>query len=61
VDFVLEQRGKVIGLDIKSGAKQKTSGMAAFQKEMKPDKVFLIGSGGMPWQEFLQMRPAELF
>ncbi len=61
VDFVLEQRGKVIGLEIKSGAKQKNSGMAAFQKEMKPDKVFLIGSGGMPWQEFLRMRPAELF
>lgn len=61
VDFVLEQRGKVIGLEIKSGAKQKASGMAAFQKEMKPDKVFLIGSGAMPWEEFLRIRPAELF
>jgi hypothetical protein len=35
--------------------------MAAFQKEMKPDKVFLIGSGAMPWEEFLRIRPAELF
>jgi predicted AAA+ superfamily ATPase len=61
VDFVLEQRGKVIGLEIKSGAKQKASGMAAFQKEMSPDKVFLIGSSALPWEEFLRMRPAELF
>jgi predicted AAA+ superfamily ATPase len=61
VDFVLEQRGKVIGLEIKSGAKQKASGMAAFQKEMKPDKVFLIGGVALPWEEFLRMRPAELF
>jgi hypothetical protein len=58
---VLEQRGKVIGLEIKSGAKQKASGMASFQKEMSPDKVFLIGSSALPWEEFLRMRPAELF
>ncbi len=61
VDFVLEQRGKVIGLEVKSGAHQRASGMAAFQKEMKPDKVFLIGSEAIPWEEFLRMRPAELF
>jgi predicted AAA+ superfamily ATPase len=61
VDFVLEQRGKVIGLEVKSGARQRASGMAAFQKEIKPDKVFLIGSGGLPCEEFLRMRAAELF
>ena len=61
VDFVLEQRGRIIGLEVKSGARQRASGMAAFQKEMKPDKVFLIGNGAMPWEEFLRMRPAELF
>jgi predicted AAA+ superfamily ATPase len=61
VDFVLEQRGKVIGLEIKNGNRQKVSGMAAFQKEMKPDKVFLIGGSAMPWEEFLQRPVASLF
>lgn len=61
VDFVLEQRGKVIGLEVKSGARQRASGMAAFQKEIKPDKVLLIGSGGLPCEEFLRMRATELF
>jgi uncharacterized protein len=61
VDFVLEQRGKVIGLEIKSGNRQKASGMAAFQKEMKPDKVFLIGGYAMPWEDFLQRPVAALF
>lgn len=61
VDFVLEQRGKVIGLEIKSGHRQKTSGMAAFQKEFKPDKIFLIGGTAMPWEEFLKIRVADLF
>jgi uncharacterized protein len=61
VDFVLEQRGKVIGLEIKSGNRQKASGMAVFQKELKPDKVFLIGGSSMPWEEFLQRPVAALF
>jgi hypothetical protein len=35
--------------------------MGAFQKEFKPDKVFLIGGASMPWEEFLKMRVAQLF
>jgi uncharacterized protein len=61
VDFVLEQRGKVIGLEIKSGNRQKASGWAAFQKEIKPDKIFLIGGEAMPWEEFLKIATAQLF
>ena len=30
VDFVLERRGKVVGLEVKSGAAGKTAGMQAF-------------------------------
>ena len=61
IDFVIEKRGTVIGLEIKSGNTNRASGMAAFQKQMKPDKVMLIGKSGMPWQEFLKINPAELF
>ncbi|MFM8834310.1 MAG: ATP-binding protein [Cytophagales bacterium] len=61
IDFVLEQRGRVIGLEIKSGHRQKASGMAAFQKEHKPDKVLLIGGRALPWEEFLKLRVADLF
>ncbi len=61
VDFVLGYRGKVIGLEVKSGAQQKTSGMKAFQTQMHPDKVLLVGKDGLPWEEFLQIDPIELF
>ena len=61
IDFVMERKKKVIGLEVKSGNTQGGSGMAAFQKEFKPDKVLLIGSSGLPWQTFLQMNPTELF
>lgn len=62
VDFVIEKRGKVIGLEVKStGNILKTSGMEAFNNTFKPNKVFLIGAGGMPWQDFLRISPNSLF
>jgi len=61
IDFVLEQRGKVIGIEVKSGAKKPITGMAAFRKQFKPDKILLIGGDGLPWQDFLQSDPLKLF
>ncbi len=60
VDFVMEQK-KLIGVEVKTGAAQKTSGMAAFKKEHNPDKMLLVGDSGLSWQEFLKINPLELF
>ncbi len=62
VDFVLEKRGKIIGIEVKSaGFVTKTSGMDAFNKMYRPSKTYLVGAGGIPWQEFLKMSPSQLF
>jgi len=61
VDFVLERKGKVVALEVKSGATQKAPGMEAFKKQFQPDKIFLIGNSGIPWQEFLKISPSQLF
>lgn len=62
VDFVLEKRGKTIGLEVKStGLVSGTSGMDAFNKMYRPDKMLLVGGAGMPWQEFLKISPSSLF
>ncbi len=61
VDFVLENKGKVIGLEVKSGTTQSSSGISAFKKAFNPDKVLLVGKSGIPWQDFLKINPAELF
>ncbi|SDC05256.1 ATP-binding protein [Pedobacter soli] len=62
VDFVLEKRGKIIGIEVKStGFVSGTSGMDAFNKMYKPDKMLLVGGGGLPWQEFLKISPSSLF
>lgn len=61
VDFVLEKRGKVIGLEIKSGAGGNQQGMDAFKKQNNPDKILLIGKNGLPWEDFLKIDPVGLF
>lgn len=60
IDFVLGKKGKVIGIEVKSGAIQKAPGMYAFKKEHQPDKILLIGSKGISWSEFLKMNPIQL-
>ena len=61
VDFVLEKNGKVVGLEVKSGATQKAPGMEAFKKQHEPDRVLLVGNSGMPWKEFLKVNPTDIF
>lgn len=61
IDFVIEKNGRVIGIEVKSGAAGQTGAMAVFQEQMRPQKVLLVGSSGIPWQVFLTMNPAELF
>ena len=61
IDFVIERKGKVIGLEVKSGAAGSTSGMTAFKNKFNPDKILLIGKAGLPWQDFLKLNPVSLF
>jgi hypothetical protein len=61
IDFVIEKKGKVVGIEVKSGVTQRAVGMDAFKKMHQPDKVLLIGSRGTPWQEFLKVMPSTLF
>jgi len=61
VDFVIEREGKVIGIEVNSGYGSATSSLAAFQKKMSPDRVYLVGESGIPWEDFLRLDPGELF
>ena len=61
VDFVLEKRGKVVAIEVKTGADTITSGMEAFTNQFHPDKMLLVGRKGIPWQEFLILNPMSYF
>jgi predicted AAA+ superfamily ATPase len=62
VDFVLESRGALIGLEVKSGApRRRTSGMARFQEKFPSARVQLVGGDGIPVESFLRMPLKVLF
>jgi hypothetical protein len=58
---VLEKKGKVIGIELKSGATQRAKGMDVFKKQHEPNKVLFVGNSGIPWQEFLKINPSQIF
>ncbi len=60
VDFILQKGDKVIGLEINSGASSDNEGMRIFSERFNPDKVLLVGIGGIPYKEFLKINPKEL-
>jgi predicted AAA+ superfamily ATPase len=61
VDFILEKGGKVIGLEVKSGASADKEGMGIFNDKFHPNKMLLVGTGGIPYKDFLKINPKELF
>jgi uncharacterized protein len=62
VDFVIEHRGKTLAIEVKSGVKHgNLKGMETFKKQFEPNKLLLVGSTGLPWQEFLTINPIDLF
>ncbi|WP_448789323.1 ATP-binding protein [Bacteroides graminisolvens] len=61
VDFILEKGDKIIGLEVKSGMKADNAGMSVFAEKFHPEKILLVGTGGIPYDEFLKINPKELF
>ncbi len=62
VDFVLEKRGRLIGLEVKTSSSSETSGMKTFKDQFNPDRILLTGNkGALSWKEFIGINPAELF
>ena len=61
VDFVLEKDGKVIAIEVKSGRRSANIGMSVFAQKFHPQKVLLVGTGGIGYEDFLRINPRSLF
>jgi predicted AAA+ superfamily ATPase len=61
VDFILERRGKIIALEVKSNDSEYSKGLEVFKNKFNPDKSYLISNRGLSWQEFLKINPIDLF
>lgn len=61
VDFILEKRGEIIAIEVKSNDSEKSKGLEIFRKKFKTEKIYLISNRGLSWKEFLRINPVELF
>ncbi len=61
VDFVLSSGGKIAAIEVKSGRKKtRFPGTDEFSRQVKACKKYLVGTGGIPVEEFLKVKPEEL-
>lgn len=61
VDFVIQQSDKLIAIEVKSGRRTTNEGLPEFRKKFHPQSAFVVGSGGMPVEDFLKVSPSALF
>lgn len=61
VDFVLERRGELVAIEVKTGFDASNPGMEIFAKKFSPKAVYTVGTDGIPLDEFLSADPTELF
>ena len=52
VDFVIEYDKKCIAIEVKSGRRTTNNGLALFRERFHPVHSFVVGSGGIPIDEF---------
>ncbi|MBR5654631.1 MAG: ATP-binding protein [Prevotella sp.] len=60
VDFVLLRQGEIIALEVKSGRRSMNSGLPNFCEHFHPKRALVVGTDGIPFEEFFQM-PIEAF
>lgn len=53
VDFIVYGQGKCISIEVKSGRHAKNKGMKLFHDLYQPQMEFIVGTTGMPVEEFL--------
>lgn len=61
VDFVIESNRQCIAIEVKSGRRTVNAGLSEFVSRFHPKHSFVVGSGGVPVEEFLRWNISELF
>lgn len=61
VDFVLKKNHKLVAIEVKSGSKVANKGMDVFKEQFHPGQMLLVGTSGIPTEEFLKLSPVTLF
>ena len=61
VDFIIVRQGEVMALEVKSGRRGMNSGIPKFNDLFHPKHSLVIGTDGIPFEEFFSMRIEDLF
>lgn len=61
VDYVLEKKGRVISIKVKSNDEISNKGLSVFKEKFHPILSFVVGNGGMKAEDFLSHNPSALF
>lgn len=61
VDFVVEYKKRIIALEVKTSRVGGLSGLNSFTNTYHPEKALVVGTDGIPWEEFLQMDVLDLY
>ena len=61
VDYVLEKKGRVVAIEVKSNDSPGNKGLAQFKAQYQPYLALVVGEGGMQAEDFLSIDPMTLF
>lgn len=61
VDFIIVRQGEVIALEVKSGRRGLNSGLPKFCELFQPKHALVIGTDGIPFDDFFRMKIEDLF
>lgn len=61
VDFILERNNNLVAIEVKSGRRGESRGIAKFSNMFHPKKALIVGINGISLEEFLGMNPNDLF
>lgn len=61
VDFVLSRGHRCVAIEVKSGRRATNQGLGVFRERYNPEQSFVVGTGGIPVEEFLMSDLSFLF
>lgn len=60
VDYVLQWRGRLVAIEVKTGRRTGNAGLPRFAATYKPHRSLVVGSGGLSVEEMLSIPPSAL-
>jgi uncharacterized protein len=61
VDFIVQSDDSCIAIEVKSGRRSQNRGLPLFSEKFHPVHSYIIGTGGIPFETFLQTPVSVLF